>query len=31
MFFGGVSEVLDASLNLELSSIGLTTVVAVLG
>ena len=31
MFFGGVSEVLDASMNLEFSSIGVATVVAVLG
>ena len=31
MFFGGVSEVLDASLHVQFSSIGIATVVAVLG
>lgn len=31
MFVGGVSELLDASMNIEFSSIGIATVVAVLG
>ena len=31
MFVGGLSELLDASLNIEFSSIGIATVVAVLG
>ena len=31
MFVGGFSEVFDASMNIELSSIGIATVVAVLG
>lgn len=31
MFFGGLAEVLDASMGLEFSSIGIATVVAVLG
>jgi uncharacterized membrane protein YphA (DoxX/SURF4 family) len=31
MFYGGLAEVLDAAMGLELSSIGIATVVAVLG
>ncbi len=31
MFFGGIAEVLDASMGLEFSSIGIATVVAILG